>query len=159
MAWWRTARFGMFIHWGVYAVPAGEWKGTQYTQVAEWLMDAAQISKEEYEPLAAKFDPKRYSPETWAAIARDAGMKYLVITAKHHDGFCLFDTAATDWDVVDATPYGKDLLVPLAEACRKQGIKFCVYYSIMDWHHPLQQELPNRKSPRPGCPELIGNRA
>ncbi|CAN0363890.1 unnamed protein product, partial [Ectocarpus sp. 4 AP-2014] len=92
--------------------------------------------------LKDRFDPQDYDPALWAQIAADAGMKYLVITSKHHDGFCLFDTAATDWDVVDGTPYKKDLLKPLAEECRKRGIHFCAYYSIMDWTHPSQRVKP-----------------
>ncbi|CAK9037553.1 Alpha-L-fucosidase (Alpha-L-fucoside fucohydrolase) [Durusdinium trenchii] len=139
LAWWRDARFGMFIHWGVYAIPAGEWEGKQYDQIAEWLMDTAKIPAEKYEKLGPQFNPTGYDPAQWAQTAADAGMKYLVITSKHHDGFCLFDTEATDWDVVDATPYGKDLLRPLAEECRKRNIRFCTYYSIMDWHHPAQE--------------------
>lgn len=138
MAWWREARFGMFIHWGLYAVPAGTWKDQKIAGIGEWIMDRANIPVEEYEQLAKQFNPVKYDPEQWAEIAKQAGMKYLVITSKHHDGFCLFDSKVTDYDVVDATPYGRDLLKPLADACRKRGIHFCVYYSIMDWHHPAQ---------------------
>ena len=136
MAWWREARFGMFIHWGVYAVPAGYWNDEPAKSVGEWIMHTVPIPCEEYTPLAKQFKPIKYDPAEWARLAKQAGMKYIVITAKHHDGFCLFDTAATEWDVVDASPYASDLLKPLAEACRAEGIKFCVYYSIMDWHHP-----------------------
>lgn len=138
MAWWRDARFGMFIHWGLYAVPAGRWNGEEVPGIGEWIMDRAAIPVHEYEALAAQFNPTAYDPVQWAQIAKDAGMKYVVITSKHHDGFCLFDTDATQWDVVDATPYGKDLLTPLSQACRDAGLRFCVYYSIMDWHHPAQ---------------------
>ncbi len=138
MKWWREARFGMFIHWGLYAIPAGFWDGKPVGGIGEWIMDSANIPVPEYEKLAAQFNPVQYDPRQWAQIARDAGVKYIVITSKHHDGFCLFDTAATDWDVVDSTPYGRDLLKPLAEACRAEGIRFCVYHSIMDWHHPSQ---------------------
>jgi alpha-L-fucosidase len=138
MAWWREARFGMFIHWGLYAVPAGEWKGQPINGIGEWIMDRANIPVEEYEPLAKKFNPTKFDAAEWVRIAKDAGMKYIVITSKHHDGFCLFDTDATEWDVVDSTPYGKDLLIQLSDECRKQGLMFCTYYSIMDWHHPAQ---------------------
>lgn len=138
MAWWREARFGMFIHWGVYAIPAGEWKGKKHERIAEWIMDTAEIPVDEYKELANQFNPDAYDPSAWAEAAHDAGIKYVVITSKHHDGFCLFDTNETDWDVVDSTPYGKDLLKPLAEELRKRGIRFCVYYSIMDWSHPSQ---------------------
>lgn len=139
MAWWRAARFGMFIHWGIYAVPAGQWNGQSTPGTGEWIMDRANIPIDQYERLAAKFNPVRYDPEQWVRIAQEAGMKYLVITAKHHDGFCLFETKTTRYDVVDSTPYGRDLLAPLAAACRRAGVHFCVYYSIMDWHHPAQQ--------------------
>jgi alpha-L-fucosidase len=138
MQWWRDARFGMFIHWGLYAIPAGTWDGKPIAGIGEWIMDRANIPVDQYEKLAGRFNPVKYDPAEWARIAKDAGVKYIVITSKHHDGFCLFDTETTDWDVVDATPYGRDLLKPLADECRKQGIKFCTYYSIMDWHHPAQ---------------------
>ena len=154
MAWWREAKFGMFIHWGVYAIPAGEWDGKQYPGIGEWIMNWAKVPVEEYEKLAPQFNPIKFDPDQWARIAQEAGMKYVVITSKHHDGFCLFDTAATDWDVVDSTPYGKDLLRPLAEACRKRGLRFCTYYSIMDWHHPSQGPNEENYNPtiiRDGC--------
>jgi len=138
MKWWREARFGMFIHWGLYAVPAGTWQEKKVGSIGEWIMNNANIPVEEYEKLAKQFNPVKFDAAEWVRIAKDAGMKYLVITSKHHDGFCLFDTKATDYGVVKATPYGKDLLKPLAEECRKQGLKFCTYYSIMDWHHPAQ---------------------
>ncbi len=138
MEWWRDARFGMFIHWGLYAIPAGEWNGKPVAGIGEWIMDKANIPVEDYEPLAKKFNPTEFDAAGWVRIAKEAGMKYIVITSKHHDGFCLFDTDATDWDVVDASPYGKDLLIQLSKECRKQGLKFCTYYSIMDWHHPAQ---------------------
>lgn len=138
MRWWREARFGMFIHWGLYAVPAGSWNGEKIPGIGEWIMDRANIPVDQYEALARQFNPVRYDPAAWVAAAKDAGMKYIVITSKHHDGFCLFDSKATDYDAVDAAAYGKDLLAPLADECRKQGVRFCVYYSIMDWHHPAQ---------------------
>jgi alpha-L-fucosidase len=148
MKWWRDARFGLFIHWGLYAVPAGTWKGQPVGGIGEWIMNSANIPVEEYEQLAKQFNPTQYDPAEWVRIAKDAGVKYIVITSKHHDGFCLFDSKATDYDVVDASPYGKDLLKPLADQCRKQGLKFCVYYSIMDWHHPAQTR-PNQRSYNP----------
>lgn len=139
MGWWRDARFGMFIHWGLYAIPAGEWDGKPVDGIGEWIMDRANIPRDEYVKLAGRFNPTKFDADEWARIAAEAGVKYVVITSKHHDGFCLFDTDATDYNVVDASPYGKDLLAPLAEACRKHGIRFCTYYSIMDWHHPAQE--------------------
>jgi alpha-L-fucosidase len=138
MQWWREARFGMFIHWGLYAVPAGTWNGKQLPGIGEWIMDQANIPVAEYEQLAKRFNPAKYDPAQWVRTAKNAGIKYIVITSKHHDGFCLFDSKATDYTAAKATPYAKDLLKPLAEECRKQGLKFCVYYSIMDWHHPAQ---------------------
>ncbi len=137
MAWWREARFGMFIHWGVYAVPAGTYKGEQIGGIGEWIMNRGKIPVAEYKQFANQFNPVRYDPDAWVRLAKEAGMKYMVITSKHHDGFALFDSAVTDWDIVDATPYGKDLLKPLAEACRKHGIKLGFYYSqAQDWNHP-----------------------
>ncbi len=138
MKWWREARFGMFIHWGLYAIPAGRWKGQPVRGAGEWIMNSANIPQDEYAQLAPQFNPVKYDPATWVRIARQAGMRYIIITSKHHDGFCLFDSKVTDYDVVDATPYGRDLLKPLAEECRRQGLHFGTYYSIMDWHHPAQ---------------------
>ncbi len=155
MQWWRDARFGMFIHWGIYAIPAGTWNGKQYGGGGEWIMNTANIPVADYEKLAKQFNPTKYDPARWVQIAKDAGMKYIVITSKHHDGFCLFDTGTTTYDVVDATPWGKDLLKPLAEACHKQGLKFCTYYSIMDWHHPAL-ERSNAKQYNPT--KVVGNR-
>lgn len=138
MQWWRDARFGLFIHWGLYAIPAGKWQGRPVRGIGEWIMNSANIPVEEYEQLAKQFNPVKYNPDQWVRAAKDAGMRYVVITSKHHDGFSLFDSAVSSYDVVDATPYGKCLLKPLAEACRREGLKFCVYHSIMDWHHPAQ---------------------
>ena len=139
MDWWRQARFGMFIHWGLYAVPAGEWKGEKVPGIGEWIMERAKIPVSEYEPLAKQFNPVKFDAEQWVQIAKNAGMKYIVITSKHHDGFCLWDTKYTDYDVIDATPFKRDILAELARECRKQGIKLCFYHSIMDWHHPDAQ--------------------
>ncbi|MBM4091345.1 MAG: alpha-L-fucosidase [Planctomycetes bacterium] len=151
MGWWREARFGMFIHWGLYAIPAGTWDTKQIKGIGEWIMDHANIPVEEYEKLASQFNPVKFDAAQWVRIAKDAGMRYIVITSKHHDGFCLFDTATTGYDVVDATPYAACLLKPLSDECRKQGLKFCVYYSIMDWHHPAQY----RNNPRQYNPTNI----
>jgi alpha-L-fucosidase len=137
MKWWREARFGMFIHWGVYSVPAGTYKGKQIPSIGEWIMNRGKIPVAEYKQFARQFNPVRYDPDAWVRLAKEAGMKYIVITSKHHDGFALFDSKVTDWDVVDATPYGRDLLKPLAAACEKQGIKLGFYYSqAQDWNHP-----------------------
>jgi alpha-L-fucosidase len=139
MAWWREARFGMFIHWGLYAVPAGEWQGQ--TNHAEWIRETARIPLEEYEQFVAQFNPVKFNADEWVRIAKDAGMKYIVITSKHHDGFCLFDSRHTEFDV-RSTPFRRDILKELAEACRRQGLRICWYHSIMDWHHP--DYLPRR---------------
>lgn len=136
LQWWTDARFGLFLHWGLYAVPAGEWKGT--TNHAEWFMDSTGIPREEYEKFAARFDPRRYDPDAWMKAARDAGMRYVIVTSKHHEGFSMWDSKATDYDVVERTPYARDVLKPLAEAARRHGLHFGTYYSIMDWHDPSQ---------------------
>jgi len=140
MKWWSEARFGLFIHWGLYSIPAGEWKGQ--TGYGEWIRHTAHIPVEEYEKFLAQFNPAKFDADTWVRAAREAGMKYIVITSKHHDGFCLFDSKFTDFDVM-STPFKKDILRELAAACRKEGMKLCFYHSIMDWHHP--DYLPRRK--------------
>ncbi len=150
MAWWREARFGMFIHWGLYAIPAGRWKGQKIGGAGEWIMHTAKIPVAEYEPLQKQFNPVKFDARQWVDIARRAGMKYIVITSKHHDGFCLFDSKLTDYDVM-GTPFGRDILKELADACHQAGLRICWYHSIMDWHHP--DYLPRRPwDPRPGVP-------
>ncbi|MDZ7262620.1 MAG: alpha-L-fucosidase, partial [candidate division KSB1 bacterium] len=139
MAWWREARFGMFIHWGLYAIPAGEWQGQ--TNHAEWIRTTAQIPLEQYDKFVHQFNPVKFNAKEWVQIAKEAGMKYIVITSKHHDGFCLFDSKYTDFDVM-STPFKRDILKELADACHQEGIKICWYHSIMDWHHP--DYLPRR---------------
>jgi alpha-L-fucosidase len=135
--WWRDARFGMFIHWGLYAIPAGEWQGQRIPGIGEWIMYRARVPVREYEQLAKRFNPVQFDAAEWVSLARRAGQKYLTITAKHHDGFCMFDSRVTDYDIVDATPFGRDPMKELAAECQKQGIKLCFYYSqTQDWHHP-----------------------
>ncbi|GAF04657.1 alpha-L-fucosidase [Saccharicrinis fermentans] len=135
MEWFRAAKFGMFIHWGVYAVPAGIYKGEKVGKYGEWIMSDGSIPMAEYQRFAKKFNPIKYDPEAWVKLAKEAGMKYIVITSKHHDGFALFDSKVSKWDIVDASPYGKDLIAPLAEACKKHGIKLGLYYSqAQDWN-------------------------
>jgi alpha-L-fucosidase len=138
MQWWRDARFGMFIHWGIYAVPAGEYKGARSKEIGEWIMSWANIPRSEYEQFASRFDPVKFNAAGWVRTAKDAGMKYIVITSKHHDGFAMFDSDVSNYDIVDATPYRKDPLRALSDEAKTQGLKFGVYYSIMDWHHPSQ---------------------
>ncbi len=140
MSWWRDARFGLFIHWGLYSLPAGEWKGS--TNHAEWIRTTAQVPLEEYDKFVSRFNPAKFNAAEWVRMAKDAGMKYIVITSKHHDGFCLFDSKQTDFDIM-STPFKRDILKELADACHKQGIKICWYHSIMDWHHP--DYLPRRE--------------
>jgi alpha-L-fucosidase len=135
--WWREARFGMFIHWGLYAIPAGTWKGKRIPGIGEWIMKRAQIPVVEYEQLAKRFNPIRFDAAEWVSLAKRAGQRYMVITTKHHDGFCLFKSSVTDYSVPDSTPFGRDILKELAEECRRQGIKLGFYYSqTQDWHHP-----------------------
>jgi alpha-L-fucosidase len=137
MDWWREARFGLFIHWGLYAQPAGEWKGEEIPGISEWIMARAMIPVAEYEKLAATFNPVKYDAEAWVKLAKEAGMKYIVITSKHHDGFAMFDSKASDYNIVDATPFGRDPLKELAEACERHGIRLGFYYSqAQDWHEP-----------------------
>jgi len=134
MQWWREARFGLFIHWGVYAVPAGSY-GSKNTY-GEWIMHEGKIPVAEYRQLATRFNPVKYDPAAWVRMAKDAGMRYIVITSKHHDGFALFPSDASTWDVADATPYKKDLLAPLVEEAHKAGLKIGFYYSqAQDWNN------------------------
>ena len=142
MEWWREARFGMFIHFGLFSVAGGEWKGKDYGKEqggasAEWLMNSAKISGKEYRStLAPKFNPTDFDAQKIVSTAKAAGMKYIVITAKHHEGFCLFDTDATDYNVMDTTPFKRDIIKELADECAKEGIRFGVYYSqFKDWYH------------------------
>lgn len=135
--WWREAKFGMFIHWGLYAIPAGEWKGEKIPGIGEWIMLRARIPVTEYEKLAGQFNPTRFNAKEWVSLAKNAGQKYLVITSKHHDGFCMYKSAVGHYNIVDATPFGRDPMKELAAECAKQGIKFGFYYSqTQDWHHP-----------------------
>ncbi len=125
MQWWTQARFGMFIHWGLYALPARH----------EWVKNYERITNEEYQKYFEMFNPDLYDPHEWAKKAKEAGMKYVVLTAKHHEGFCLFDSKYTDYKATN-TPYGKDLIKEYVEAFRAEGLKVGFYYSLIDWHHP-----------------------
>ena len=136
MAWWRAARFGMFIHWGVYSVPAGTYNGKRIDGIGEWIMNSGKIPVAEYRAYAKAFNPVKFNADDWVRTARDAGMKYMVITSKHHDGFAMFDSKASDWNIVKATPFGRDPLKGLAAACRKYGLKLGFYYSqAQDWNN------------------------
>ncbi|MGM9652686.1 MAG: alpha-L-fucosidase [Eubacteriales bacterium] len=135
--WFREAGYGMMIHWGLYALPGGEWKGRRMGGIGEWIQQYFRIPIAEYEKLAAAFNPVCFDAEEWVRLARDAGMRYMVVTSKHHDGFCLFHTKVDRWNVVDATPFGRDVIAELSDACRRNGLRFGVYYSQeLDWHEP-----------------------
>jgi alpha-L-fucosidase len=137
MQWFREAKFGLFIHWGLYAVPAGTWKGQQIQGIGEWIMNRAKIPVKEYEQLAGQFNPVKFNAEQWVQMAEDAGMKYIVITSKHHDGFAMYGSKASKYNIVDATPFKRDPLKELAAACAKHNIRFGFYYSqSQDWHEP-----------------------
>lgn len=139
MKWFREARFGMFIHWGLYSIPAGKWGDK--TGHGEWIRDTANIPVEEYDKFQPQFNPTKFDADEWARLAKRAGMKYVVITTKHHDGFGLFKSKLTDWDI-ENTPYKKDIMSEIARAYRAQGFRIGWYHSIMDWHHP--DYLPRR---------------
>lgn len=134
--WYVHDRFGMFIHWGLYAIPAR----------GEWVRSQEEMPVEEYEPFFHEFNPVDYDPKQWARAAKEAGMKYAVLTAKHHDGFCLFDSALTDYKATN-TPAGRDLVREFVEAFRAEGLKVGLYYSLLDWHHPDYPHFGDRHHP------------
>ncbi|MCF0206004.1 MAG: alpha-L-fucosidase, partial [Bacteroidales bacterium] len=135
LAEWHADKFGMFVHFGLYSVAGGVWNGEEIPFYSEQIMNHARIPASEYERLASKFNPVEWNAEEVVLLAKGAGMKYIVFTAKHHDGFCMFKTATTNYNVVDATPYGKDIVGELADACRKHGMKLGLYFSLPDWHY------------------------
>ncbi|MFA6666162.1 MAG: alpha-L-fucosidase [Armatimonadota bacterium] len=150
-SWFTQDRFGMFIHWGLYALPARH----------EWIRNYEQISNEDYEKYFKHFDPDLYDPNLWAAAACDAGMKYFVITTKHHEGFCLWDSALTDYKAPN-TPAGRDLLTPMVEAFRSRDMRVGFYHSLIDWHHPefmVDKLHPMRNSPDRETMNLARNQA
>src|SRR5438045_1712142 len=137
MKWWREARFGMFIHWGVYSVPAGTYKGEQSKHIGEWLMRDFNIPVDEYAAYTKDFNPVKFNADEWVKLAKNAGMKYIVITSKHHDGFAMFKSKASAYNIVNATPFKRDVLKELADACARGGIRMGFYYSqSQDWHAP-----------------------
>ena len=141
MKWFREAHFGMFIHWGLYSVPAGEYKDRK--DQGEWFLLATKMPLSEYAKFAGQFNPVKFDAREWVRIAKNAGMKYIVITAKHHDGFGMYPSELTDW-CIKSTPFRRDPLKELSAECKKEGIVFCVYYSIWDWHHPdYPARIPN----------------
>ena len=134
--WFRNAGYGMMVHWGLYSVLGGEWQGRRVRDYAEWIQSWLAISNKEYSKIAEVFNPIYFNADEWIRLARDCGMKYFVFTSKHHDGFAMFKSADS-FNIVDATPFGRDVTAELAEACYKYGLKFGLYYSQeLDWHHP-----------------------
>ena len=142
MRWFTEARFGMFLHWGLYAIPAR----------GEWVRSVERMTEKDYQPYFDEFNPVNYDPAQWARTAREAGMKYMVLTAKHHDGFCLFDSRLTDYTSVH-TPCGRDLVREFLEAGRAEGLKVGLYYSLLDWHHPDYPHFSDPNHPMRENPE------
>jgi alpha-L-fucosidase len=137
MAWFREAKFGLFIHWGLYSIPAGDWNGKRVPGLGEWIMHNAPVPVTEYEKLAKQFDPVKFNAEQWVRMAEDSGMKYIVITSKHHDGFAMYHSRVSPYNIYDATPFHRDPIRELAEACARHHMKFGFYYSqSQDWHEP-----------------------
>jgi alpha-L-fucosidase len=137
LRWFREAKYGLFIHWGLYAIPAGQWEGKRIPGIGEWIMFRARIPVRTYEQLAAKFNPVQFNADEWVKLAQDAGMKYIVITSKHHDGFALYRSKVSRFNIVDATPFKRDALKELAEACARAKMPLGFYYSqAQDWHEP-----------------------
>ncbi len=134
---WQDMKFGMFIHWGLYSAAGGVWKGEKVEiGYSEQIMAWAHASREEYAELATEFTAEKWDPDAVCELAKAAGMRYIVLTSKHHDGFCLFKTSTTGFNSVDQTPFGKDIIKGLAEACRRHGLKLGLYFSLIDWSHP-----------------------
>ncbi|MGQ7868842.1 alpha-L-fucosidase [Sunxiuqinia sp. sy24] len=138
MEWFTDAEYGMFIHFGLYSQLGGIYEGKTVKGYAEWIQSSADISREEYAQLIDTWNPKEFDAKKIARLAKKAGMKYLVITTKHHEGFCLWDSEYTDFDIASSPMKGRDIVQELSDACKTQGIKFGTYYSIIDWHHPSQ---------------------
>jgi alpha-L-fucosidase len=135
LEWFREAKYGLFIHWGLYAIPAGEWNGKRSPGLGEWVMMRSAVPVKEYEKLASRFNPVKFDADAWVTLAKEAGMKYIVITSKHHDGFAMFKSSASPYNIVDATPFKRDILKELADACARGGIRLGFYYSqSQDWH-------------------------
>ena len=137
LEWFREAKFGLFIHWGLYAIPAGYWKGVRARGIGEWIMQRQKIPVREYQRLAGGFNPVKFDADAWAQLASDAGMKYVVVTAKHHEGFAMYASKVSPYNIVEATPFNRDPLKELAAACAKRGLRLGFYYSqAQDWNEP-----------------------
>ena len=135
--WFKQAKYGMMAHWGLYSLLAGEYRGRRVNTYAEWIQSFCSIPNAEYAQLAKAFNPIYFNSDEWIKLAKDSGMNYFVFTSKHHDGFAMFHTKVDKFNVVDATPFGRDVVKELAESCYKYGLKFGLYYSQeLDWHHP-----------------------
>jgi alpha-L-fucosidase len=146
LAWFKEAKLGLFIHWGPAAVLGGYWQGKRNS--AEWIQLTANIPNADYEKVAAKLNPIEFDAKKWVSIAKRAGMKYITITAKHHDGFSMYDSKMTDYDIIDWTPFGRDPMKELAVACAEEGLRLCFYYSITDWHHSEYAATYSQKTKR-----------
>jgi alpha-L-fucosidase len=152
IAAWQSRKFGMFIHWGLYSIPAGVWKGERVTDIySEQILLRAPIPLADYKPLASQFNPTAWDPKAIARLAKEAGMRFIVITSKHHDGFSLFRTRQSRFNVMDATPYGRDVIQELADATRAEGLSFGVYFSSIDWHWG---SVPDKRNNNPIPKEL-----
>lgn len=133
--WFKKAKMGLMIHWGLYSILGGEWNGQRIKTIGEWAMHRFQINIKEYEALANIFNPIYFNAEEWVRLAKEAGMEYIVVTSKHHDGFCLFKSDVDDYNSVDGSPFGRDIIAEIATACKKYNLKFGLYYSqCLDWH-------------------------
>ena len=135
--WFKGARFGMMVHWGLYCLPAGEWKGRRMDYIGEWIQSKYRIPNEEYHRLAGAFDPILFDADEWVALAKRAGMNYIVVTSKHHEGFAMYRSEADRFNIADATPFRRDVIGELADACARQNMKLGLYYSQeLDWSEP-----------------------
>ena len=151
MKWWREARFGLFVHWGLYSQLGGVWQGRQMDYIGEWTQSRFRIPNSEMEKIAASFNPVHFDADEWAAMAKHAGMGYIMVTAKHHEGFAMYHSSCDRYNIVDATHFGRDPIKELCEACARHGIKLCLYYSqALDWHEP------DAGGTEPGLPSNFG---
>ncbi|MCI5549932.1 MAG: alpha-L-fucosidase [Clostridiales bacterium] len=147
--WFKEAKYGMMVHWGLYSLLGGEYKGEKVSSYAEWAQTYFRIPNAEYEKLATAFNPVYFNADEWVRFAKECGMKYIVVTSKHHEGFAMFKSRADKFNIVDATPFGRDVMAELAEACYKHDMKLGLYYSQdLDWHEKngggyLSNHIPN----------------